>query len=77
MIAFALSITKSWVESCLDSLAAVLGWSSMYNLVMFLSRGMHKIVPSVSELMTSLLHRSGKSVSITPVLNQDEPNKLP
>ncbi len=40
---------------------------------MFRSLGMHKIDPALSELITDLLHRSGKSVSIMPIgkLNSD------
>jgi hypothetical protein len=49
-----------------DSTAMVLGLSSMYNRVILRSRGITRIVPSVSELMTVLLHISEKSVSITP-----------
>lgn len=39
----------------------------MYSLVMFRSRGMQRTVPSVSEWITTLLHKSGKSVSMTPI----------
>ena len=69
MITFALSMTNSCVEVSEDD-GVDPGCSSMYNRVMFFSRGIHKIEPSVSELITALLQRSGKSVLITPRLVQ-------
>jgi hypothetical protein len=65
MISLARHITNSLVAASED-IGASAGWSSMYSLVMFRSLGMHKIDPAVSELITALLQRSGKSVSITP-----------
>tara|TARA_R110002060_G_scaffold50433_3_gene61332 strand:+ start:1496 stop:1756 length:261 start_codon:yes stop_codon:yes gene_type:complete len=65
MIALALFITNSSVAAS-DDMGADPGWSSIYNRVIFFSRGIHKIEPSVSDDITALLQRSGKSVSITP-----------
>jgi hypothetical protein len=65
MISLALHMTNSSVAAS-EEIGASAGCNSMYSLVMFRSLGMHKIDPEVSELITALLHRSGKSVSITP-----------
>ena len=68
-ISWAFFMTSSWVAST-GTLSCSERSNSMYNLVMFLSRGIHRTVPAVSEWMTTLLHRSGKSVSITPTSRQ-------
>lgn len=49
MISCALFITNSWLAASDDKTSSIPGLSSMYNLVIFRSLGMQRMVPFSSE----------------------------
>lgn len=63
----ALAMTYSGVALALSTLSPSVELSSTYSLVIPRSLGIQRIDPAVCERTATLLHRSGKSVSMTPI----------